>query len=83
MPFLKSLLAGLLVAVAASIVFPVFVLIGLAIYRALNSTPNSMAIGWNPMSHVQHPSVLLIAFVLICFGSGFVWEYRKLARSRD
>ena len=83
MPFLKSLLAGLLVVVAASIVFPIFVLLGLVVYRAITPTPNSMAIGWNPVSYLEHPSVTLIAFLLICFGIGFFWEYRKLARLQD
>ena len=83
MTLLKSLLAGLLVLAAAAIVLPIFTLIGLTIYRALTSAPNSIAIGWNPISHIQHPSVALIAFVLICFLSGFAWEYRKLARSQD
>jgi hypothetical protein len=77
----KCLLAGVLVVAAASVLSPILVLIGLAIYNMVHSTPSDMAIGWNPVSLIKQPSVFLVALVLGCFLAGFLWEYRRLART--
>ena len=80
MIYVKSVLAGLLTVLIGSIVLPMLGIIGIIFYNAIHSAPDEGAVGWDPISLTKHPPLLLIAFIVICFSAGFLWEYRRLVR---
>ncbi len=80
MIYLKSALAGLLAVVAATIVLPILVIIGIVLYSAIRTSPEGSvegSVGWDPISLV-HPPMPIVAFMVVCFASGFFWEFRRL-----
>jgi hypothetical protein len=80
MIYLKSALAGLLTAGAATIVLPILVVIGIVLYSAIRTSPKGAvegSVGWDPISLV-HPSLPIVTLIVVCFASGFFWEFRRL-----
>jgi hypothetical protein len=76
MIYLKSALAGLLAFVAATIVLPILVIIGIVLYSAIQPSPEG-SVGWDPISLV-HPPLPIVALMVVCFASDFFWEFRSL-----
>lgn len=77
MIYLKSALAGLLAVVAATIVLPILVVMGIVLYSAIHSSQEG-SVGWDPISLVHRPSLPIVALMVVCFVPGFFWEFRKL-----
>ena len=83
MIYLKSALAGLLAVVTATIVLPILVVIGIVLYSAIRTSPEGTveaSVGWDPI-RVVHPSLPIVTLIVVCFASGFFWEFHRL-RSR-
>jgi hypothetical protein len=78
MIYVKSALAGLLAVAVATIVLPMLVIVGIVIYNGFHSSQEGL-VGWDPIS-LSHRSPLLIvvALLVVCFASGFLWEFRRL-----
>ncbi len=80
MIYLKSALAGLLAVVAATIVLPILVVIGIVLYSAIRTSLEGAverSVGWDPISLV-HPSLPIVTLIVVGFGSGFFWKFRRL-----
>ena len=80
MVYVKSVLAGLLAAVAVTIVLPILVIIGIVLYSAIHPPPEGMSVGWDPISLVHRPPLPIVAFIVLVFASGFFREFRRLTR---
>ena len=82
MIYLKSALAGLLAIVAATVVLPILVIVGVVIYTAINYTAihssHEGSVGWDPISLVHQSPLPIVALMIVCFGGGFFWEFRRL-----
>jgi hypothetical protein len=76
MIYFKSALAGLLAVAAATIVLPILVVLATVLYSAIHP-PLEGAVGWDPISLV-HPRLPFVGFMVICFASGYVWEFLRL-----
>jgi len=76
--YLKSALAGLLAVVAARIVLSMLVILGIVVYGALHSSQEG-SVGWDPISLIHHPSLPIVALIIVCFATGFFWEFRRLS----
>ena len=76
MIYLKSTLAGLLTALAATIALLILVVVGIIIYGMVQP-PREGSVGWDPISLI-HPSLPIVVLVVVCFASGFFWEFRRL-----
>jgi hypothetical protein len=78
MIYLKSALAGLLAVEAATILLPILVVSGIILYTAVHSSQEG-SVGWDPISlWVQRPPLSIVAVAVVCFASGFFWEFRRL-----
>ena len=73
MIYLKSALA----VVAATIVVPILVVMGIVLYSAIHSSQEG-SVGWDPISLVHRPPWPIVALMVVCFASGFFWEFRRL-----
>lgn len=79
MIYFKSALAGLLAVLAAAIVLPMLAILGIVIYSALHSSQEG-SVGWDPISlWVQRPPLSIVAVAVVCFASGFFWEFRRIS----
>ena len=77
MLYLKSVIAGIVALVIASVVLPTLVIL---FFSALTVRHRGgTAIGFDPVSIARSsPTVWLIG--LIVFAAGFYWEYRRLVK---
>ncbi len=80
MIYLKSLVAGLLSVIAASVALLVIVIVGLVIYTAVFVKASEGSVGWDPVSLTRQQPIWVIAFFSAVFCIGFVWKYRRLTR---
>ncbi len=80
MIYVKSALAGLLAIVIALALLPVIAICGLMLYAWTHPQPEGSSVGWDPISLTKQSPLLPLAFILIVFASGFIWEFRRLAR---
>lgn len=79
MVYLKSLVAGLLSVIVASVALFVIVIIGLVIYTAVFLKESEGSAGWDPISLTRQPTGV-IAFFVAVFCIGFIWKYRHMTR---
>ena len=78
MIYLKSVMAGLLAVVAASIALPI---VGIILYDVLHPPAEGTSVGWDPISlWIQRPPLPMVAIIVLVFASGFFWEFRRLMR---
>ncbi len=80
MLYLKSALVGLLTVVIGSIVFPIVGIVGIVVYTSMHSASDGTSVGWDPISLAKRPPFFALAFIVVCFASGFFWEFRRLTR---
>ncbi len=81
MVYLKSLFTGLLVAIAACATLVMLGILAAVVYMLTHRASGDASLGWDPISLIEHPSLPLILFVIVCFAAGCIWEYRKLTHS--
>jgi len=76
MLYLRSVVAGIVALVIASVVLPI---VGILLLTLMARPRAGTTIGFDPISIAKSsPTVWLIG--LIVFVSGFYWEYRRLVR---
>jgi len=79
MIYLKSVMAGLLAVVAASITLSIVGIIGIILYDVIHPPPEGTSVGWDPISlWIQRPPLPMVAIIVLLFASGFFWEFRRL-----
>jgi hypothetical protein len=76
--YVKSALVGLLALVIALALLPIVAMLVLMAYGWIHPQPEGYSVGWDPISLIRQSPSLPVAFILIVFASGFVWEFRRL-----
>lgn len=83
MIYLKSVLAGFMAVVIATVAVPILVVMGIILTSGFHSSQEG-TVGWDPISiFYQSPwyrSLLpVVAYIVFVFAAGFFWEFRRLA----
>jgi hypothetical protein len=79
MIYVKSIVVGLLALILVPVCLFVIVVVGMVIYLLVHPTPGEGSIGWDPISLI-HMNPLLWSVPVFLFFTGFIWEYRRLAK---
>jgi hypothetical protein len=80
MIYVRSIVAGLLALIVVPVCLLLIVVVGMVIYASVHSTPGDGSIGWDPISLIRMNPIFWSVPVFIFF-TGFIWEYRRLAKS--
>ena len=80
MIYLKSVLAGLLAVVVGCVSFVILGITGMIVYTFIHPFPEGASVGWDPISLVKQSPMLPIAFAILTFSIGFLWEHRRLTK---
>jgi len=74
MIYLKSLFAGFMAVLAASVATAVVMLASLIWMARRQSSEEQLFLGWDPISFARTPLAWII--VILAFAVGFLWKYQ-------